>query len=223
MLGFDALGRLALGQVPAGGGAAIFPGSWYVNLSEPIVKQNIRLGTAHQPFFFFFPNPLVSFGWFESLTDPIKVPPRLRTGLNQDFILNPLPRVSFGWFGNLSEPSVKIKPGLKTPLQSFGTIDPKLVFVPPTGFLEGYYNWLSEPVRLKRGLSVTLQQFLIYEPRELPKPNITATMAAFEINNDTAIFAISDVVKLNPTISANISVAEVITGGGTSIVERGQV
>jgi hypothetical protein len=218
MLGFDALGRLALGQVPSGGGAAIFPGSWYVNLSEPIVKQNIRLGTANQPFLFFHPNPVVSFGWFESLIDPVKVPLRLRTGLNQDFILNPLPRVSFGWFGELSKPQKLFLTWLPTADQQTFTTDPTL-FPNPARFLEGWFNWYSEPVRFKLGLSVTLQQTLAYHPRILPKPNITATMSAFE-GVDVFLGAIN-VIQSNPAASAKVSIREISVGNSaTSVRER---
>ena len=41
----------------------------------------------------------------------------------------------------------------------------------PTFLLEGWYNWLSEPVRMRQGLRASLQQSLGWPPFLIPNVN----------------------------------------------------
>lgn len=66
------------------------------------------------------------------------------------------------WHQPWSEP-LHPKPGLGAALQRAFTVD--TAFVPnPRNLLEGWYNWLSEPVRIKRGIPAVEQHFFEFEP-----------------------------------------------------------
>lgn len=163
-------------------------------------------------------------GWFAPLTDPVKVKPRLQEGLQQFTAADPLPlplQQLFPWYSWFAEP-VRQKPGLGSHLQQAFTLD--ALYVPGTGtLLRGWYNWLNEPVRLPVGLKTHLQQTLAHEPRILPTPTVTATMAATETNADVALIGVyvySSTTAAGAT-SANVSIVEVPAGDSGAVSVEG--
>lgn len=220
MLGHGAIGQFAIGQVGAGSVEFISADKWFEYLSDP-VRVKLGLWAGNQQFAFFpDPFPFVTFSYFAELSKPSVLSKRgLATQQQPYFTFHPAPSpfVAYGWRQWLSEP-VRLKPGLSVTLQPAFTSDSRWILELPQFYR--WFNWFSEPVRFKQGLSVTLQQTLAYHPRILPKPNITATLSAFELNNDAATLAIY-VIQSQPAVSAKVSIVE--TGGGnsaTSIWER---
>lgn len=126
------------------------------------------------------------------------------------------------WFAPLSEPK-RFPRQLHASLQQF---DPLQTPVQPkvTSFLQGWFNWLSEPVREKLGLKVYLQQTLAAPTRLLPTPNITAVMAATETNGDVFLGALNVYTgSVTPTTSgqgAKISVVENAVPGNDPVSIR---
>jgi hypothetical protein len=131
--------------------------SWHYAWSEPIVKTKLGLAAADQQALIQAPNnPLVSFAYFNNLSDPVRVSLRLLPGDNQYEFSQPFPFINISWFDWLSEP-VRIKPGLRPELQqafAYGDQKPVVTF--------SYFDWLSEPVRQKPGVPAAEQQFLAY-------------------------------------------------------------
>jgi len=163
--------------------------------------------------------PIFADRWFVSFSEPVRVKLGLPAGDQQSFTIYPLPLVSFAWFEELSRPQKLNKQGLLTPLQQYEVQD--TVFIPASKkLLEGWYNWLGEPVRLKLGLPTSEQQFLAYYPQLIPKPNVTGVMLAIGVTSDGAIFAVN-VLQSQPAASAKVSIYEVSGGNSaTSIRER---
>lgn len=166
--------------------------------------------------------------WHQPWSEPVrvKIDPRLARALAASGLISPIliPQFEPGganeapWHFPWSEP-VRKKPGLIAPEHPFLVEDTSLIPI-PAKLLEGWYNWYSEPVRFKNGLSAALQQSFAYHPRILPKPNITATMSAFEINTDSAIFAVY-VIQSQPAASVRVSIVEIGSGNSlTSVGER---
>ena len=81
-----------------------------------------------------------------------------------------------------------------------------------------WFTWLSEPVRLPRGLKVHLQQSVAQHLRILPPATVTFTMSAKEINTDVALFGIAVYNKANKAI---VSVREIpATNAGAASIEE---
>ncbi len=74
--------------------------------------------------------------------------------------------MSFGWFGRLTEP-VRIK---RFPAAEH--TQPAFVSLVETLTLDKWFQWLSQPVRVKLGLLPDAQQFLVDTPRP---PAVTGT------------------------------------------------
>lgn len=117
MLGHGAIGQFAIGQV----GTiieTISTDKWFVALSEP--KRFLRgLGAHSQQFLFQHPtpSPFVATGWFDWLSEPVRVKPILQPDYHP-FLFEQLPPVIMAWFMALSEP-VRLPPRLKEGLQWF--------------------------------------------------------------------------------------------------------
>jgi hypothetical protein len=130
MFGFGAFGQLVFGQFPA----PESPLSWFAELSTPPVMKKPGLNAAKHQFLAFDPNPIVPFGWFENLSEPVRIKPGIRPELQQFFAgdtdVIPVSRVY--WFTPLSEP-VRVKPGLKAALQQF-LAAPARLLPTPTSF-----------------------------------------------------------------------------------------
>lgn len=178
------LGLGALGQFPLGGGPYGFVAptdvKWFAQFSEPVrFKRAPRAAVAiNNQTLAFNPQPIVSFGWFGSLSQPtFRQKPGL-PGYEQQFIaLNPNPFVSFGWFAELSKPQKLDRPGLRVSLQQFTSLDTAVI---PVSRLMQWYANLSDPVRQKVGLKAPLQQAYAGPARLLPNPQITGVMSAVE-------------------------------------------
>jgi hypothetical protein len=162
----------------------------------------------------------VATGWYNWLSEPVRLKPGLRPELQQflAYQANPTTVTPFAWYASLSEP-VRQKIGLKAFLQQFETQAPQ--FIPaPAALIEGWFNWLSEPVRLKPGLLAALQQYLAYHPRLLPNPNVTVNINMIEIDADLFQVAIN-VVKSNAPVSARVSITEIGNGlSPTAVIEH---
>lgn len=178
----------------------ITPDKWFQNLSEPVrIKPGLR--APLHPFYFAEPSGQTQpesvtydrwgFAWSEP---SVKGKIGLRASLQQTLAWNP--NITFPeaitedrWHQPWSEPPVKHKLGLNPALQQFDPL--QVPVLPPSfSFLVGY-NWWSEPVKLPIGLKAWHQQFLAYHPRLLPTPNVTATLAATETGQDTALIGIN--------------------------------
>jgi len=167
MLGFGATGQFAIGQVgTAGGSEFIGPDKWFIALSEP-VRFKIGLSAVEQQTLALFPNPIVSFGWFGNLSEPVRIKPRNPAALSPYLFFQPAPSpfVATGWYNWLSEP-IRLKPGLGVQDQSFFFYQANPTTVTPFA----WYASLSEPVRQKIGLKAFLQQFETQAPQFIPAP-----------------------------------------------------
>lgn len=163
MPGFGALGQYPLGGGPYGA-ASITTIGWYASLSDPV--RHLRVPRAavavNNQVFAFNPEPIVSFGWMENLSQPARIKPGLRKELQSVLAYHPFPIIDISWFNNLSEP-VRLPKRLKTGANQdffYGTLKPDVNF--------SYYGWLSEPVRKKPGLRPELQQFYTNDTDVIP-------------------------------------------------------
>lgn len=162
MLGFDAVGKLALGQLPTA--ATPVSITWFSPLTIPVrVKQSLIPG-ANQ-FIAFEPLPRVSFSWFNWLGEPVRIKPGLRAASQSYTVLLPFPVVSFSWFGALSEPKrdKPINPAAYRP-------NLWMQMAPSPFVATGWYNWFSEPVRIKPGLKYYLQRADTQDTKFIPEP-----------------------------------------------------
>lgn len=179
MLGLGTIGQFAIGQAAATNAEVITIDKWYQPLSIP-PRFPIGLMASQQQFAALSdPIPLVSFGWFETLSEPaVKTLPGLRASQQQFLALQPAPSpfVPTGWYVPLSEPP-RFPIGLRPSQQQFTTEDTAVI---PVSKISPWYVPLSEPPRFKIGLKAAQQQFLAAPPRLLPTPNITGIMNAIE-------------------------------------------
>jgi hypothetical protein len=228
MLGFGALGQLALGEATNSPATTVFEGSWTFPWSDPVkIKPGVL--ASNQAFFFYQPAPPIIFSpnWFQAWSEPsVKtgISPRLAIALAASGLFSPVigpiapgPNYESAWHYRWSEP-VRLKPGLRTEYQKFESQD-TLFIPPPAALLQGWFNWLTEPVRRKAGLLPQLQQFLAYHPRTLPNPNVTVVINAIETNADIALIAVN-VIQSKPPASAIVSIVEVGGNSATSVWEH---
>lgn len=141
---------------------------WHQAWSTP-VRIRPRLTTGAQQAFFAPVRPTVSFGWNEhsSWSDPVRTKPRLTTGAQQAFTAPSRIITPFGWNEPLSwsdPPKPKIDPRHAIALIASGPVLYPFPF-PPVAFTEASWHepW-SDPVRIKRGLSASLQQAFTTSP-----------------------------------------------------------
>ena len=91
--------------------------------------------------------------------------------------------------------------------------------------LNGWFNWLNEPVRLRpKGIKVQLQSTYTAPPRYLPAPDVTMVMRAIEINADIAVFevwAYTPAPETSDLSAVRVSIVEVggDRGAVTSVKE----
>jgi hypothetical protein len=188
------LGHGALGEFPLGGGpfgtATVATIGWYSPISEPVrFKRVPRAAVAvNNQTLAFSPLPVVSFGWFRLLTDPVRGQKLgLRAHEQQTTAFNTLPVVSFGWFEELSKPRTLEKKGIRPGLQQ------TLAFHPRPFVSFGWFGNLSDPVRIKRGLRPSLQQFFTTDTSAIP---ISKLIAWFDW--------LSDPVRVKPGLRASL-------------------
>jgi hypothetical protein len=167
MLGLGAIGQFAIGEVGVGtGGGAEFigPDKYMQRLSEP-VRFKLGVKASSQQFLALHANPVVSFSWFETLSEPTRRKPRSPAALSPPFFYQPAPSpfVATGWYSPLSEP-VRQKKGIHSNKQQFLTYQANPTTVTPFA----WFASLSDPVRQKRGLAPRLQQFFATDPTVIP-------------------------------------------------------
>lgn len=183
MLGF-ALGEVALGEIPLGGGpVTVVTIGWYSNLSEPVhFKRDpkafpalVASGMAPiSPWALAQPEHVSIDRWLQPLSKPQKLE---KTGLraaNQQFkMYGPDESLSFrfisAYWPRFSEP-VRIKKSLGVANQQFKFHTQAFPF---EQILSPQAMWprFSEPVRIKKSLDVSNQQFRFYTEAQ-PFPEI---------------------------------------------------
>lgn len=123
--------------------AAVTDIRWFAPLSEP-VRVKAALQPTLQSFFTVDADPVVSFGWSDGLSEPVRT--RILPTAQQQALawsaFTPAAVTDIRWFVPLNEP-VRLKPGLGAWQQAFFTTDTD----PIVSF--GWADKLSEPVRRK--------------------------------------------------------------------------
>lgn len=176
-------------------GEEILADKWFKSLSEPVrVKPNI--GAARQPAFQTIDTrPIVSFGWYGNLHDPVRFR-SFKTHLQRATTLDtePFPAGHIpSWYARLSEP-VRVKPRLIEANQRYFEPD----WEPNVSF--SYYNWLTDPVRLPKGLRAWYQQAVAYDAEIFPQP--TDFMAWFNWYSEPVRFKAGLSARLQQTLAA---------------------
>lgn len=143
---------------------AVLESKWHQPWSEPRRSKYERyLATPAQQFFEFEPEPpdLETVEWYQPLSEPVRLKPRLITGAQPAFVIGAPPIVSFSWYHPLGEP-VREKPKkyLAVYEQHFFEFEPE----PPELEVEAWFNWLSEPQRQKVGLRKDMQPTTVGSP-----------------------------------------------------------
>lgn len=203
MLGFDAVGRLALGQLPRAQSQVLF--SWFAPLGEPVRNRPGLVAAAQQFSALIDPFPFVSFSWFQQLSIPSKrtLPgPSPSQQLFLAFHPAPSPFVATGWFEALSEP-VRFLPGLKPPQQQFLAYRDNPTTVTPFA----WFAPLGEPMRFLPGLKAARQQFLAAPSQLRPNPRTSGILNALETKD---------------TMVAGGSIWNRVTSGEIGIIENAQ-
>ena len=186
-----AIGEFAIGEFSQGTQQAIFPGSWFVPLSEPVRLKPGLAAAAQQFLAQADPLPFVSFSWFAELSKPpVLMRPGLLAAEQQTLAYqpNPLTVTPFAWYANLSEP-VRLKRGLLASEQSYFAYSPNPTTITPFA----WYANLSEPVRLKPGLAAPLQQFFTTDTSVIPLSKLMEWFAG-----------LSEPVRLKPGLAASL-------------------
>lgn len=173
---------------------------WYQPFSAPVrAKKPLPILGG----FFYDAKPTVPFGWQAPLSLPVRT--KVRATFSQPAFVDPVPKVSFSWFGAISEPARK-KKGL------IAAYHPVTVFdLNPGRSPWGWFDWLSEPVRLPNGLKVYLQRSYTSPDRVLPRVTVV-TVFATESPNDIFTGAVN---VFRQALRAKVSIEE-IPASGTS-------
>jgi hypothetical protein len=159
---------------------------WFAPFSIPTTRP--KLPARHQQFFAFSPLPVVSFGWFDNLSDPVRGQKLgLRAHEQQVLTLNPLPFVSFGWFEEMSKPRTLEQRGIRSELQQAFAFEPN----PVVSF--GWFDNLSDPVRIKPGLKAALQRPFTTDTDVIPTARLLQWYANF-----------SEPVRIKPGLKASL-------------------
>lgn len=183
MFGFGATGQFAIGEGPVVTVAAAVTIEWYVPFSVPL-KYPQRLQPSEQQFIALDPNPVISFGWFEPLTDPaVRVKQGLIPPNQQALTISTQPVVPFSWFDPFTDPTVRQRPYLPAREQIMLATSPQ-PFVPFS-----WFDPFTDPaIRTAARLWPSRQQFLAWPSRLLPTASIVGILNAIEIG-DSALIA----------------------------------
>lgn len=182
-----------LGQYPLGGGpfgtATVATIGWFAPMSEPRrFKRAPQAAVAvNNQFFAFNPLPIVSFGYFEGLSEPVRKKPGTRAERQQVAAFFPTPVVSFGWFEELSKPRKLSRPTFHPHGQQWLAFEP----LPRVSF--GWFETLSEPKRFKKGLRTDLQQFFTADTDVIPISKLIQWFAN-----------LSEPVRIKPGLKASL-------------------
>lgn len=133
---------------------------WIPPWSEP-VRFN-RYPVHQQSFIAQDLRPVVSFGWYGGLSEPVRVRAALASSLQQVAASDTRPVVSFSWFGNLSDPvRFRAFSSAEQSTSAWGVFTP----APPITDI-GWYGALSEPVRVLR-YAAAQQSYLAQDLRPI--------------------------------------------------------
>ncbi len=134
--------------------------------------------------------------WVYPWTEPVRRKPGLRAALQQSLIattLNPGTQIIQGFESRWHQPWTE-----PVRLKRFPTAEQQVtpvVFRPPLVSF-AYYNWLTEPVRLKRGLGAHFQQFLALDTAAIPVSRLAPWYAPWR-----------EPVRLRPGLRPNLQQA----------------
>jgi hypothetical protein len=132
---------------------------WWVWLAEPVVKARPRLLEALQQHLAFAP----PFNAGAVQSDWSGPPPSLVRLQYQAQARPPWPDINLGWLPPLAEP-LRARPPviIPAPEQQFQPFDEDIIFV------DRWFAWWSEPVRVKPALGAASQQVLALDPQPFP-------------------------------------------------------
>ncbi len=187
--------------------------SWWKNFDDPVRRKGIQVQQI-QAFASPHLQPTVTFGYYNWWSEPQRSRVGLAARLQRETAAPFNPTVSFSYYSRLSEPQRLYKPRLNVALQQFYTAN---IFPLPTAVAPAwFFEWLSEPVRLKQGLSARLQQTFAWPPKIIAGQVVTGIINAFQLNTDTAEISVF-VRNYNIPTHAIVSVEEVVNGYNVSI------
>jgi hypothetical protein len=166
---------------------------WHQAWSEPARVRPLVLVPAQEQQFQPFDEDIIFVDrWFAWWSEPVRVKPRLPEGEQRFFAPDAKPFVTFGWYAALSEP-VRTRwfppaeqQALAFPVQVYGAAQsgwsgppPSLTRVqyqalawqpaPDPFVATGWFNWWSEPIRIRPALSAIEQHVFEFEPTPIIK------------------------------------------------------
>lgn len=122
---------------------------WHQPWSEPIRHWARSLKPSQQQFAALGRPPVVSFSWFTTLSDPVRVKTRLPAGEQQTLAFNPQPFVNYSWFETLSEPVRHKLRFTEHPPPSYSQDDPPPPPPPPpptgSGRRKDFPSYIPQP------------------------------------------------------------------------------
>lgn len=157
MMGFGALGQLALAEVDEGAASISIYGIAY-DLSQP-VQVRARLIPGAQPAFLFQPTPIISIGWYAPMAEPKRFVKALPVADQPFYQAEPEPEELDveAWFARLSEPK-------RFPARLLAGTQPFYLFQPTPIIQINWLTFLAEPKRFPRGLPFFEQHYYEAEP-----------------------------------------------------------
>lgn len=216
MLGFNQLGRTALGELPQFGEQEVVL-SWYANWQPKLLGKSYRAVLAA---------PSLAIGlvpqsevispdkWFQMLSEPVRFR-AFKASLQQAYIGWANPEVSFSWAWIEQPGPVRLKPGLRAPYHPYEAIDPS--WIPRAEAYMAWYDWFSDPVRLPVGLKAWRQPYYFGPERTLPPADIFVTLDAIEVNDDVFSGALQ---VYNTVFRASVSIKEIPYQGDAALSIR---
>lgn len=206
----------------------IYSDSAFVELVPATLKAAVAIGpdvsVSYETRFQYqvIANPLVQTSaevitvskWFTPWQDPVRTAPRLLDAAQRALALapNPVPPL-FGYFQPLATPVA-----LPARLRAGAEFEPFTPVIPVTpASFRGWYNWLSEPVRLPLGLKAYLQSTTAM-PTEIIVITTTGTMAAIELGD---VFSAAG-FEYNQVASAEVGIeTQKPSAGATGVITNG--
>ena len=160
----------SLTQPIVAGGESIREDKWHQPWSDPVRRKIaprlaialIAAGLAHvgaAP----FAEAVTESRWHQPWSEPVRVRPRLPDGEQQFLALQPWPDVRIGWHAPLAEP-VRPRPPVRIPAQEqqFQPFDEDIIF------LDRWFAWWSQPVRVRPALGAGSHPVLAFDPQPFP-------------------------------------------------------
>jgi hypothetical protein len=164
LLGFDAVGRFALGQLGNGAvvSVAVNEDSWHQPFSTDVVRRRAPMPTGAHQFASFvqfapFAETVSADRWFVPFSEPVRFSRRLATALQQFAAFTQFQIRLDTWFVPFNEPT-RFRPRLATAEQQFASF---VQFAPfnEVVWADRWFVPFSEPVRLRPRLVTAAQWF----------------------------------------------------------------